>query len=85
MSEGKWSGGSANRAWTRPGSRRGMTAADIQLGHRLYEQMRTVPFLCDGCGMMHPLQEHHACREAESARPNIIAAARQSLTAAPRG
>ena len=70
MSEGRWSGGAANRTWVRPGSRRSMTAEDVERGHRLYQQMKGVAFLCETCGQMHPLAEHQTCRALEAARPN---------------
>lgn len=80
MSDGKWSGGAANRSWNRPGSRLRAGPETAQRDHRLYEQMKDLPFYCETCGQMHPMVEHQRCRDAESARPNIIAAARQSLS-----
>jgi hypothetical protein len=62
MSQGKWSGGVANRYWARPGSRREFTPADAELGHRLYEQLAGEGFYCQNCGRLHPLREHRICR-----------------------
>lgn len=73
MSDGKWSGGAANRTWSRPGSRHVHVHGDTERARRLYEQMKDVPFLCDTCGQMHPMVEHQRCREAERVRPNILA------------
>lgn len=72
MSDGKWSGGAMNRSWNRPGRRRVMTADDVELGRRLFAQMKGTPFFCETCGRMHPLAGHQTCRELEAARPNII-------------
>jgi hypothetical protein len=74
MSEGKWSGGAANRNWTRPGSR--LRTTDPERDRRLFELMKHERFLCETCGRMHELIEHRACREQEAARPNAIATSR---------
>ena len=61
MSDGKWSGGTANRNWARPGNR--VTITDDQArGARLYAELAGEDFLCDTCGRMHPLREHRQCR-----------------------
>ena len=71
MSDGRWSGGTNNRTWARPGSR----VRDDKLpaaarreaeerSARLAALMADVPFLDETCGRMHPLSEHAACRKA---------------------
>ena len=72
MSDGKWSGGTANRTWSRPGSRVRHVHGEPERGRRLYAQMAGVPFFCETCGQMHPLAEHRQCRAAERIRPNIL-------------
>lgn len=62
MSDGKWSGGAANRNWARPGSRVSLDG-DQERGKRLYAQLAGEPFLCETCGRVHPLREHRQCRE----------------------
>jgi hypothetical protein len=83
MSDGKWSGGSANRNWTRPGSRIKL-ADDAARSARLYELMKNERFLCDACGQMHILAEHRLCREQEALRPNevMVAIAMRAASAA---
>jgi hypothetical protein len=76
MSEGKWSGGSQNRAWVRPGSRLRNIEGDAERGARLFELMKHERFLCDCCGQMHELVEHRECREREAVRPNALPLAR---------
>ena len=68
MSDGKWSGGTANRNWARPGSRTRVTG-DAARGLRLFEELKGERFLCE-CGRLHPLIEHRQCRDLEAARPN---------------
>jgi hypothetical protein len=70
MGDGKWSGGAANRNWTRPGSRLRRIPGDAARSARLFEAMKYERFLCDGCGQVHQLIEHRDCRQAEAARPN---------------
>ncbi len=62
MSDGKWSGGAANRLWSRPGSRH--YPHDPERGARLYAQLADAVFWCETCGRMHPLREHRECRAA---------------------
>ena len=62
MSDGKWSGGAANRAWIRPGSRYRRDGLSDDRRHELYEQMAGESFYCEACGGHHPLREHQACR-----------------------
>jgi hypothetical protein len=69
MSDGKWSGGVANRNWTRPGSRLRL-ADDSARALRLWQLMKHERFLCETCGKMHELIEHRLCREQEAAHPN---------------
>jgi hypothetical protein len=69
LSDGKWSGGAANRSWNRPGSR-AVLADDSARALRLWQLMRHERFLCEACGQMHELIEHQACRELEASRPN---------------
>jgi hypothetical protein len=69
MGDGRWSGGAANRTWARPGSRR-VIEGDAERGARLWAAMKDEPFLCETCGMMHPLREHRECRAADFARGN---------------
>lgn len=66
MSDGKWSGGIANRTWSR-GTRVTNRAEDPAMTRRLYESMKHERFWCEVCGQMHPLMEHQACRDAETA------------------
>jgi hypothetical protein len=63
MSDGKWSGGVANRTWQR-GTRVTKWPGDTERGPRLYEQLAGERFLCEICGVMHPLAEHRQCRSA---------------------
>lgn len=68
MSDGKWSGGAANRTWARPGSRYqddGMTGE--QRG-ALYESVADEPFFDETCGAVHPLREHRDCRNGAALR-----------------
>lgn len=58
---GKWTGGVANRYWTRPGVR---TTGNPETAARLFEELKDTPFWCDNCGSMHPLIEHRDCRAA---------------------
>jgi hypothetical protein len=67
MSDGKWSGSTANRAWTRPGSRYHHDGLTTRQRHDLYDQHATDNFWCDTCEMPHPLSEHRACRAAARA------------------
>jgi len=62
MSDGKWSGGTNNRHWERPGSHVRNLEGDAERSSRLAAEMAAVPFLCDTCGQMHPLAEHRQCR-----------------------
>jgi hypothetical protein len=68
MSDGKWSGGTNNRTWVRPGSRIRNIDGDTERSARLAAQLADVPFLCDACGSMHPLAEHRNCRTPEPRR-----------------
>lgn len=63
MSDGKWSGSTANRIWARPGSRITDLPGDTERGHRLTEQLADAEFLDETCGRVHPLREHRECRE----------------------
>ena len=69
MSDGKWSGGAANRQWARPGSRV-TVLGDRERAHDLFDLMAGENFWCETCGQSHPLIEHRRCRAAEAARPN---------------
>ena len=62
MSDGKWSGGAANRTWARPGSRHYAETLTAQQQHELYEQHADEDFWCETCGGSHPLKEHRQCR-----------------------
>lgn len=65
MSEGKWSGGAANRSWARyAGAREISTAGDAERGARLFALLASTEFLCETCGTMHALAEHRQCRSA---------------------
>lgn len=61
---GRWSGGTANRYWQRPGSRLRNVPGDAERGKRLFAQLAQESFWCDNCGDCHPLAEHRACRAA---------------------
>lgn len=64
MSEGKWSGGIANRTWARSNGTVTDLAGDAERSARLYEMNQAERFLCDSCGELHPLSEHRQCRAA---------------------
>lgn len=66
MSDGKWSGGRANRSWSR-GVRVTDWPGDAERSERLFEQLAGEIFLDETCGRTHPLDEHILCRRAESA------------------
>jgi hypothetical protein len=62
MSDGTWSGGTANRSWSRHGSRHyqeELTEAEVR---ELFEDKADEPFWCESCGATHPLSEHRECR-----------------------
>ena len=63
MSDGKWSGGIANRTWARTSGRVTDLEGDAERGPRLYAQLAGRLFLCETCGRTHPLREHRLCRE----------------------
>ena len=69
MSEGKWTGGIANRTWARSNGVVTDLAGDAERAPRLYEMNRANRFLCEACGRTHPLQEHRDCRAAGAAGP----------------
>ena len=62
MSDGKWSGGIANRTWARPGNRYGGDGMTPAQRHDLYESVADESFWCDTCEAKHPLREHRDCR-----------------------
>ena len=62
MSEGKWSGGVANRTWARSQGRATELPGDAERGRRLYAQLAAENFYCQHCGRSHPLREHRVCR-----------------------
>jgi hypothetical protein len=64
MSDGKWSGGIANRTWARPGSRYASDGMTGEQRRALYESVKDEPFWCETCGGAHPLREHRECRIA---------------------
>lgn len=67
MGDGKWSGGTQNREWKRPGSR--VTPDDDKArSARLAALLADVDFLDEVCGRVHPLAEHAACRDGEPRR-----------------
>lgn len=79
MSDGKWSGGTTNRGWARPGNRYrgdGMTAAQR---HALYLSVAGELFLCDTCDGLHPLREHRECR-AEHHRKLVAGLLKRGLS-----
>ena len=75
---GEWSGGSANRSWHRTGHRGAPVDGDTERGARLFAELAGTPFWCDTCGGCHPLAEHAACRDAQTAE--WIRQARQAVT-----
>jgi len=64
MSDGKWSGGAANRTWARPGSRYQSDGLTEEQRNALYEEHADDPFWDESCGQVHPLREHRECRAA---------------------
>jgi hypothetical protein len=66
VSDGKWSGGAANRSWSRGTSVTGWPG-DAERSERLFEALASEMFLCEVCGRTHPLDEHTLCRRAKSA------------------
>ncbi len=62
MSEGKWSGGRANRTWARSNGQVTYLPGDAARGARLYALLAGERFLCEICGRTHPLREHRICR-----------------------
>ena len=64
MSDGKWSGGLANRTWARPGNRYGDDGLTPEQQHALFEEHADEPFWDETCGQVHPLREHRQCRGA---------------------
>lgn len=65
MSEGKWSGGTANRTWARyAGARTVDIAGDDERGPRLYDQLKDEIFFCETCKGTHSLAEIRQCRSA---------------------
>ncbi len=63
VSEGKWSGGIANRTWQRTTGRVTDLPGDKERGERLALEMDGERFWCETCGRTHPLIEHRRCRE----------------------
>jgi hypothetical protein len=61
---GRWSGGAANRTWSRPGNRNRNVPGDAERGARLFELLKHERFWCDVCGGTHQLIEISACRAA---------------------
>ena len=61
---GQWSGGVANRTWTRPGSRIRAQPRDRERDARLEAHLAQALFWCDVCGGTHPLIEIRECRAA---------------------
>lgn len=74
---GEWSGGSANYRWQRAGHRGGPVDGDTERGARLFAELAGTPFWCDTCNGCHPLAEHAACRDVQTAE--IIRHARESI------
>lgn len=74
MSEGKWSGGIANRTWARTRGRVTDLEGDAERGPRLYEQLADERFLCEVCGRHHALREHRICRAGGTAARLLLAA-----------
>jgi hypothetical protein len=70
VSEGKWSGGIANRTWARTNGRVIDLPGDAERGARLYAEHKDEIFWCETCGRTHPLREHQDCRNpAHPRRP----------------
>lgn len=63
MSEGKWSGGAANRTWARTNGRITDLPGDPERGARLFADHAHEIFWCETCGRTHPLIEHRDCRK----------------------
>lgn len=63
MSDGRWSGGIANRTWTRTDGRVTDLPGDPERARRLTEDLADAVFLDEVCGRTHPLREHRLCRE----------------------
>lgn len=65
MSEGRWSGGTANRTWARyAGAAVVDIAGDAERGPRLYAELADAVFYCETCKGTHPLAEIRNCRSA---------------------
>jgi len=64
MSDGKWSGGRANRNWARPGSRRRAVEGDAERSARLAADLADAVFYCETCHGSHPLRDMGTCRES---------------------
>ena len=62
MSDGRWSGGIANRTWARTNGVITDLTGDTERGARLYELVKDERFLCETCRCRHPLREHRECR-----------------------
>jgi hypothetical protein len=65
VSEGKWSGGIANRTWSRfSGARVVEFSGDAERSARLDVALAGESFWCEACGQVHPLRQHRECRSA---------------------
>jgi hypothetical protein len=61
-SDRRWSGGLANREWSRAAGQSNLARLPAEEEHELYLTMLDESFYCDACGGFHPMREHQQCR-----------------------
>jgi hypothetical protein len=61
-SDRRWSGGIANREWSRAAGQLNLSRLSPAEEHELYLEQRDLSFYDDACGGFHPMREHQQCR-----------------------